>query len=163
MWSSTSHVARQHHGQRVSKPRRTSGRCYAGRTSSDISLEESLDILQLDSTALDAAELRQAYYSRMRELHPDVNPGGETTEAAAQVNAAYTALLQVRGLPLPKSIHTQCCSHQQRPCTCHAVMHVSRRPASPTHTHSRPAEPRQPTSVHAVSHCHVCAGTPTRP
>lgn len=93
MWRSTWHVPRQHIGLR--KPDRGCSRHPAAISSSDLSLEDSLAILELDNSALDATELRQAYYSRMRQLHPDVNPGLETTEAAAQVNAAYATLLEV--------------------------------------------------------------------
>lgn len=65
-------------------------------SSTDLSVSDSLDILDLGSAAAtDAGELRRAYYRRMREIHPDVNPDQDTTESAALVNAAYTALLKV--------------------------------------------------------------------
>lgn len=72
--------------------------CATGSRSSstDLSVSDSLDILNLDSAAAtDAAELRKAYYGRMREIHPDVNPELDTTQSAALVNAAYAALLKV--------------------------------------------------------------------
>ena len=48
-----------------------------------------------------AADLRAAYYDRIKDLHPDVNPDRDTTEEAAAVNNAYAALVEVaRCIPL---------------------------------------------------------------
>jgi DnaJ domain len=61
---------------------------------------ESLALLGLDSLG-DVKELKQAYYAQMRRLHPDCNSsadGDDATAAAARVNAAYAALLEVRWL-----------------------------------------------------------------
>lgn len=68
----------------------------ASRSIKDLSVSDSLEILDLDSTAVaDPAAVRRAYYTRMREVHPDVNHEEDTTDTAALVNAAYTALLKV--------------------------------------------------------------------
>ena len=40
------------------------------------------------------AEIKAAYYSKMKELHPDVNPDRDTTDDAVRLNAAYTTLFQ---------------------------------------------------------------------
>jgi hypothetical protein len=39
-----------------------------------------------------ADELRRAYYRRAKELHPDVNPAGQTDEAMRRVNQAWAIL-----------------------------------------------------------------------
>jgi hypothetical protein len=66
------------------------------RPASDIT--ESLALLGLGSLG-DARELKQAYYAKMRLLHPDCNAadGPNTTAAAVRVNEAYADLLEVRG------------------------------------------------------------------
>lgn len=40
--------------------------------------------------------MRAAYIEAIRAAHPDVNPFVDTTRAAAAINAAYEALVQVR-------------------------------------------------------------------
>lgn len=45
------------------------------------------------SPAATKKQIKAAYYSRMKQLHPDVNPTEDTTAAAAQLNAAYQHLL----------------------------------------------------------------------
>ena len=42
------------------------------------------------------AEIRAAYIEQIKELHPDVNPARDTTGPAADLNAAYSHLLEVR-------------------------------------------------------------------
>ena len=42
------------------------------------------------------AQMRAAYIEAIRAAHPDVNPFLDTTGAAAAINAAYEALVQVR-------------------------------------------------------------------
>lgn len=42
------------------------------------------------------AQMRAAYIEAIRTAHPDVNPLVDTTRAAAAINAAYEALVQVR-------------------------------------------------------------------
>jgi hypothetical protein len=69
--------------------------CQRARAQSRLSVDDSLDILNIESIA-DVAELRRAYYGRIRELHPDLNPDRDTTDEAAQVNEAYAVLLEVR-------------------------------------------------------------------
>jgi hypothetical protein len=87
--------ASQHHLRKQRVP--VSLCATSSRSGTDLSVADSLRVLNLDAASTtDAAELRRAYYSRMREIHPDVNPEMDTTETAAQVNAAYAALLKVR-------------------------------------------------------------------
>lgn len=57
-------------------------------------VQEYLAALAVDEIG-SAEELRAAYYERMRDLHPDVNPERDTTEEAAAVNEAYAALTEV--------------------------------------------------------------------
>ena len=42
------------------------------------------------------AQVRAAYIEAIRSAHPDVNPFLDTNRAAAAINAAYEALVQVR-------------------------------------------------------------------
>ena len=42
------------------------------------------------------ATIRAAYLERMKLLHPDLNPGEDTTEQAVAINAAYLQLMQAR-------------------------------------------------------------------
>ena len=42
------------------------------------------------------AQVRAAYIEAIRAAHPDVNPLVDTTRAAAAINTAYEALVQVR-------------------------------------------------------------------
>lgn len=42
------------------------------------------------------AELRAAYYERMKLLHPDMNMDADTTVDAVILNAAYLEVTQVR-------------------------------------------------------------------
>lgn len=46
------------------------------------------------------AEIRAAYYSRIRALHPDVNPLRDTTAATVELNLAWGLLNQVQLLML---------------------------------------------------------------
>ncbi|KAK9799805.1 hypothetical protein WJX73_000935 [Symbiochloris irregularis] len=39
-------------------------------------------------------DVRTAYLAKMKQLHPDLNPGGGTTELAARVTVAYHDLMQ---------------------------------------------------------------------
>ena len=48
------------------------------------------------------AEIRAAYIEQMKELHPDVNPLQDTTGPAADLNAAYSYLLEVRSCSICK-------------------------------------------------------------
>ena len=41
------------------------------------------------------AEVRAAYLARIKEQHPDLNPGRETTSDAAALNVAYADLVGV--------------------------------------------------------------------
>lgn len=38
--------------------------------------------------------IKRAYYRRMKEVHPDLNPNSDATEAAVQINLAYWSVLQ---------------------------------------------------------------------
>lgn len=59
-----------------------------------VEVQRSLNILQVDGVA-GLADLKEAYYGRMRALHPDVNLERDTTTEAAAVNAAYSTLLSL--------------------------------------------------------------------
>ena len=99
--------------------------CGASRNIASLSVSDSLEILHLDSDAVaDVAEVKRAYYSRMRDIHPDVNPDEDTTDTAALVNAAYAALLKVccAHSPLDSGygfcIVSCSCQYLQRLCGC---------------------------------------------
>lgn len=57
-------------------------------------VQRSLDLLHIVQVR-GLVELKQAYYERIRELHPDVNQDRDTTSEAAAVNAAYETLCEV--------------------------------------------------------------------
>lgn len=67
-------------------------------------------------------EVRAAYLSKMKQLHPDLNPGGQTTELAARITVAYHDLMQAsqqaKLLPVPywmkaSAFHQQSCMSGQ--------------------------------------------------
>lgn len=74
-------------------PKRSS-RAPCCRAASGRDVQACLDLLQIDDIS-GAEDLKTAYYARMRDLHPDVNPGRDTTADAAAVNDAYETLTQV--------------------------------------------------------------------
>jgi hypothetical protein len=75
-----------------------------------------------------ADELRRAYYRRARELHPDVNPAGQTDEAMRGVNQAWAIL----GHPISRRRYDLRLAHS-----------AEARPTSP----ARPAPPPQAPAV----------------
>lgn len=58
-------------------------------------IQQSLSVLKVQQLS-SLVELRQAYYERIRDAHPDVNMEADTTAAASEINAAYAILREVR-------------------------------------------------------------------
>lgn len=54
-------------------------------------LRQYLEVLGISPPAT-IAQIKSAYRERSRELHPDRNPGRDTTDAMAGLNEAYRAL-----------------------------------------------------------------------
>jgi hypothetical protein len=76
-----------------------------------------------------ADELRRAYYRRARELHPDVNPAGQTDEAMRRVNQAWAIL----GHPISRRRYDLQLAHS-----------AETRPSSPARPAGPPPPPRSP-------------------
>lgn len=84
-----SHVQRPLHA--AATVRRCCCRAQAQRTSVSTEAAHALLGIPPGSTK---AEIRAAYIEQIKELHPDVNPVQDTTGPAADLNAAYSHLLE---------------------------------------------------------------------
>jgi len=51
------------------------------------------DVLQIPRGSSGEA-IKASYYRLIKQLHPDLNPDGDTTAAAVRLNAAYEALME---------------------------------------------------------------------
>ena len=73
-------------------------RCLACRAAPQ--LADACRSLGLQLPVRDAAEARQAYLSKIREVHPDLHTLRDTTAEAADVTVAYQVILEVRTVTL---------------------------------------------------------------
>lgn len=72
-------------------PRHRPSRLHARKHASDADAFRELELPSSSSLL----EVKQAYLRKMKQVHPDVNPDGDTTAAAARVTCAYSHLMEV--------------------------------------------------------------------
>ena len=74
------------------------------------------------SASSSKAEIRAAYISRIKVMHPDVSADDDATEDAVALNAAYTALMV--GMHLSGLTTSPICYHQKLVYFMHQCLHL---------------------------------------